>query len=142
MKGHDVISSDEHKLGSVVAERDGCAIVEIGHIFKSKHAIPNEFLHEHEEGVRATVSKEIVEGSPKIEDDHFDVNAIKLYYGLIEVHVVDPDSDDVNADNERTALDFEERPPTQRVEESYGGGVDLDRTTSSTDPSWSREDRR
>jgi hypothetical protein len=142
MKGKDVVTSDDHKLGTVVAERDDCAIVEMGHVFKAKHAIPNEFLHEHEGVLRATVAKEIVEGSPKVDDDHFDANSVKLYYGVIEVHVVDPDPNELNADNERTAGDFEERAPAQRVDEMLGGGVDVDRTTNSADPSWSREDRR
>jgi len=100
MNGQDVVTSDDHKLGTVVAERDGCAIVETGHVFKSRHAIPTEFLHEHEGVLRATVSKEMVEDSPKVEEDDFDANAVKLHYGLIEVHVVDPDPQEANAETE------------------------------------------
>ena len=43
MEGQDVVTSDDQKLGTIVAERDGCLIVESGHVFKSKHAIPREF---------------------------------------------------------------------------------------------------
>ena len=97
MQGQDVVGSDDHKLGTVVDERDGCTVVEMGHVFKSRHAIPDDFLHEFDGVLRATVSREIVEDSPKVEDDGFDVNAVKLHYGLLEVHVVDPDPDERDA---------------------------------------------
>lgn len=100
MQGQDVVTSDDHKVGTVVAERDGCAIVETGHVFKAKHAIPTEFLHEHDGVLRATVSKEMVGDSPKVDEDDFDANAVKLHYGLIEVHVVDPDPTLDNAETE------------------------------------------
>jgi hypothetical protein len=91
MEGQDVVTSDDHKLGKIVAERDGFVVVESGHMFKSRHAIPTDFLHEHEGVVRATVGKEIVDDSPKVEGDQFDGDAVRLHYGLIEVTVVDPD---------------------------------------------------
>ena len=46
MDRQTVVTSDDHKLGTVVDERDGCVIIESGHVFKSKHAIPREFLHD------------------------------------------------------------------------------------------------
>jgi hypothetical protein len=91
MEGQDVVTSDDHKLGKVVAERDGFAIVESGHMFKSRHAIPTDFLHENDGVVRATVGKEVVDDSPKVDGENFDPNAVKLHYGLIEITVVDPD---------------------------------------------------
>ena len=57
MEGRTVVTSDDHKLGTVVAEPDGFVVVESGHMFKSRHAIPNDFLHEHEDVVRATVGR-------------------------------------------------------------------------------------
>jgi len=100
MAGMDVVTSDDHKLGTAVAERDGCVIVESGHVFKTRHAIPTEFLHERDGVLRATVGKEVVQGSPKVEEDAFDANDVKLHYGLIEVHVVDPDPDERDAETE------------------------------------------
>jgi hypothetical protein len=139
MEGQDVVTSDDHKLGTVVAERDGCAIVEMGHVFKSKHAIPSEFLHEYDGELRATVSKDMVSDSPKIDDESsFDLNAVKLHYGLIEVHVVDPDPDESNAETEgaRHGVD---PAPSERLA-TLGGANDpsvehlseLDRADSST----------
>ena len=98
MQGQDVVTSDDHKLGTVVAERDGCVVVESGHVFKTRHAIPTEFLHESDGVLRATVGKDVVDESPKVDDDAFDPNAVKLHYGLIEVHVVDPPADDAATD--------------------------------------------
>ena len=100
MEGQDVVTSDDHKLGTVVGERDGFVIVESGHVFKSRHAIPTDFIHEHDGVLRATVAKEIVDDSPKLDGDDFDENAVKLHYGLIEVHVVDPDPQDANAETD------------------------------------------
>ena len=91
MEGQDVVTSDDHKLGTVVAEHDGCVVIETGHVFKTRHAIPTDFLHENDGVLRATVAKSIVDDSPKVDGDAFDVNAVKMHYGLIEVHVVDPD---------------------------------------------------
>lgn len=101
MQGQDVVTSDDHKLGTVVGDRDGCVIVESGHVFKTRHAVPKDFLHEHDGVLRATVGKDVVRDSPKVEGDSFDVNAVKLHYGLIEVHVVDPDPQDVNAETDQ-----------------------------------------
>ncbi len=112
MEGQDVVTADDHKLGTVVAERDGFVIVETGHVFKSRHAIPTEFIHEHDGTLRATVAKEIVDDSPKVDDDTFDANAVKLHYGLIEVHVVDPDPDDANAETDAPGADERVEPRT------------------------------
>jgi hypothetical protein len=114
MEGRDVVSSDDHKIGTIVAEQDGYAIVEMGHVFKTKHAIPTEFLHEFEGVQRATVSKELVADSPKIEDDHIDGAAVRMHYGLVEVTLVDPDPDDVNTevdDPRRTPAAASSRDP-------------------------------
>jgi len=83
-------------------------------VFKTKHAIPTEFLHEFEGVQRATVSKELVADSPKIEDDHIDGAAVRMHYGLVEVTLVDPDPDDVNAevdDPRRTPAGTSSRDP-------------------------------
>jgi hypothetical protein len=98
MTGQDVVSSDDHKIGTIVEERQGFAIVEIGHVFRSKHAIPFDFLHEYEGVQRATVAKELVADSPKLEGDELDEHAVKTHYGLVEVTLVDPDPYLLNAE--------------------------------------------
>ena len=104
MEGQDVVTSDDHKLGTVVAERDGCVVVESGHVFKSKHAIPTEFLHEHDGELRATVGKDVVHDSPKVDGETFDVNEVKAHYGLVEVHTSEPEPA-LPVDQETTGLD-------------------------------------
>ena len=91
MEGQTVVTSDDHKLGTVIAERDDCVIIETGHVFKTKHAIPREFLHEVDGTMRATVTKDVVHDSPKVDLDHWDCSVIRLHYGLDGPFEVDPD---------------------------------------------------
>src|SRR4051812_27669165 len=84
MEGYEVISSDDRKLGHVVGEKGDNVIVEHGLLRKTRQAIPKPFLHadESEEVVRASVPSEIVESSPKIEDDRVDEGEVARHYGL------------------------------------------------------------
>ena len=125
MEGQDVLTSDDHKLGTVVGERDGFVIVESGHMFKSRHAVPAEFLHEHEGVVRATVGKDVVADSPKVDGDDFDADAVRVHYGLVDVTVIDPDpfGHDADTNAERRSDAHLDRPA-------------FDRTTNSADPAW------
>ena len=43
MEGYEVITSDEHKLGSVVEVKGDNLIVERGLLRKTRHAIPKVF---------------------------------------------------------------------------------------------------
>src|ERR687886_754089 len=67
VEGYDVITSDEHKLGHVVGTIGDNVIVEHGTLRKTKHAVPRAFVHadDAEEVVRLTITKELVEESPK-----------------------------------------------------------------------------
>ncbi len=84
MEGFEVVTSDEDKLGQVVGAEGDYLIVEHGTLRKTRHAIPKTFAHADEgEGiVRVTVSKEIVESSPKIENGSIDQQAVAEHYGL------------------------------------------------------------
>jgi len=82
MEGIDVVTYDEDKLGTVLEQRDDFVIIESGHVFKSKHAIPREFVHEQGGVLVATVAKDVVMDSPKIENGTVDAQAIRLHYGL------------------------------------------------------------
>lgn len=109
MKGREVVTTDDHKLGHVVAERDEIAIVESGHLRKHRHAIPATFLHDTEDGIlRATVGRAVVESSPQVDGDSFDREAVLEHYGLIGPTVVDPDPDGVGG---ATAGRTEGEPP-------------------------------
>jgi len=83
MEGYDVVTVDEHKIGTVVGESGDFLIVEQGTLRKSKHPLPREFAHvdDGEQQVRVTVPKEIVSDSPTA-DDGIDERAVKAYYGL------------------------------------------------------------
>ncbi len=95
MEGMDVVTNDDDKLGTVLEERDGFVIVESGHVFKSKHAIPGDFVHEQGDVMIATVTKDVVMDSPKVEVDDFDAAAIRRHYGLDVAFEADPDPEEV-----------------------------------------------
>jgi hypothetical protein len=84
MEGYEVITSDEQNLGEVVDVKGENLIVERGLLRKSRHAIPKVFAEEDtsEKVVRLTVSEELVDNSPKLEDDEVDERAVAEHYGL------------------------------------------------------------
>jgi hypothetical protein len=77
MEGYEVITSEDSKAGRVVEVQGDNLIVEHGTIFKSRHALPRTFV-EVDDGdrvVRASISKQILESSPKIDDGDVDARA-------------------------------------------------------------------
>jgi hypothetical protein len=93
MHGYDVVTTDDHKIGTVVDERDDCLIVEHGHVFKAKHAIPKVFVHVDEDAnvIRATITKDVFSDSPKVTDD-WNCNTILEHYGLVGA-TAEPDTE-------------------------------------------------
>jgi hypothetical protein len=140
VEGQTVVGSDDHKLGTVVAERDNCVIIESGHVFKSKHAIPREFLHETDGELRATVTKEVVDDSPKVDLDNWDCSAIRLAYGLDGPFEVDPDPDGLeNAETDAARAGMKpapaERVDTLEQNDPNAVPVIRDRQANAADPS-------
>jgi hypothetical protein len=87
MEGFQVVTSDDCKFGHVVGRENDHLIIEHGTLRKTKHAVPDTFAHvdDSEQVVRLSVPKQIVEDSPKLEDDNsFDEQAIAQHYGLAE----------------------------------------------------------
>ena len=85
MEGYELITSDDKRLGHVVATAGNNLIVEHGHLRKTRHAVPHTFVEVHaDEGmVRTTLSKQLIEDSPKVADDgDVDEAEIAAYYGL------------------------------------------------------------
>jgi hypothetical protein len=116
MEGQTVVTTDDHKLGKVVAERDDCVIIETGHVFKTKHAVPREFVHEVGGELRATVTKDVVDDSPKVDLEHWDCSAVRLHYGLDGPFEAAPESE---------GPENAERTPAaaERVEAGEGQGT-------------------
>ena len=83
MEGYEVITSDGASAGRVVGEFGDNLIVEHGTLFKSRHALPRTFVtvDDEERVVRTTISKHILEDSPKVDDD-VDATAVAAHYGL------------------------------------------------------------
>jgi hypothetical protein len=92
MEGYDVITSDDAKAGHVVEVRDDNLIVEHGTLFKSRHALPRTFVavDDTDRVVRASVPKDILESSPKVEDGRIDERAVAEHYGLASGYQAPP----------------------------------------------------
>jgi hypothetical protein len=141
MEGQEVVTSDDQKLGTVVAERDNCVIIESGHLFKSKHAIPREFLHEEGGVLRATVTKEIVSDSPKVDVDNWDAAPVREHYGLDVTFEVEPDPDGLDSAETAGARAGVDPAPAERLA-TLGGANDpsiespviRDRQANANDP--------
>lgn len=134
MQGYDVVTSDDHKIGHVVEERDRCLIVEHGHVFKSRQGIPVTFAHVDDgtQTVRATVTKDVFASSPKFGSDEWDCNAVLRHYGVIGEFEVDPDPNALGTDDRAV----QERVATQTGTEHDGGSVPAvsERMSSAADP--------
>jgi hypothetical protein len=84
MTGYEVISvADDERLGTVVREEGGYVVFEHGLLRKRHLAVPKNTVEVDAERrqVRTTLSKELVEGSPKVEDDRLDTDALARHYG-------------------------------------------------------------
>jgi hypothetical protein len=84
MEGYEVITSDEQQAGRVVEVKGDNLIVEHGLLRKTRHAVPRAFADadESEQVVRLTITSELLEASPKVEDGSVDERAVAQHYGL------------------------------------------------------------
>jgi hypothetical protein len=84
MEGFEVVTSDDCKIGHVAEVRDRHVIVEHGLLKKTRHAVPETFVHatDGEQIVRLSVSKEIIETSPKLDNGSIDTQAVAEHFGL------------------------------------------------------------
>jgi hypothetical protein len=123
MEHYEVITSDEKKIGHVVGEIGDNLIVEHGTILKSRHALPRTFAEIDKAAgvVRTTISKEILESSPKVNGDGVDEQAVAEHYGLASAFddpategygELNPDDPAYTAEDEERAAGIE--PAAQR----------------------------
>ncbi len=84
MEGYEVRTSDDKKVGRVVGTIGDNLIVEHGTLRKVRHPLPRPFVHvdDGERVVHATVSKDVLEDAPEIEDGELDQQAVARHYGL------------------------------------------------------------
>ena len=120
MQGYDVVSHEDEKVvGHVVDKVGGNYIVEQGLLRKTKHAVPEQFAHVDEAGERIvlTISKEMVEDSPKVNGD-VDEDAVAAHYGIADTTVDNPPGFvDSDVGQQRIAT-REEVEPTEGIRES------------------------
>jgi len=135
MEDYDVVTSDNSKVGRVVATDGNNLVVEHGTIRKSKYAVPREMavIDEADKVIRLSVSKDVFEEGPSVKgDDEIDSHAVAQYYGLADTSVA-PDTqgygDVVSGDPARTAEQDarrfgDESPEQQRARIREEAGAD------------------
>jgi hypothetical protein len=84
MEGYEVRTSEDEKIGKIVGTIGDNLIVEHGTIRKARHPLPRAFaqIDEEERVVRATVSKDVLEDAPEVEDGSVDEQAVARHYEL------------------------------------------------------------
>jgi hypothetical protein len=84
MQGYEVITSDDRKAGHVVEVEGDNLIIEHGLVLKKRHAVPTVLAHpnESEQVVRLSVSSDLVDASPKVENGEVDQRAVAEHFGL------------------------------------------------------------
>jgi hypothetical protein len=93
MRGYEVVTSDDRVVGQVVDVRDGFLIVESGHLRKSRHPVPREFVHVVDEAAKAfvTVPKRVLMEAPRVDKRAgFDRAAAARHFGLAESYLQPP----------------------------------------------------
>ena len=135
MEGFEVVTSDDSKIGHVVEVRDRHVIIEHGLLIKTRHAVPETFAHttDGDQIVRLSVSKEIVESSPKLENGSIDTQAVAEHFGLAEATPApelegegDPLPDDPAHGADQDLLRAGGQPADQERAEIREGGLDAD----------------
>ncbi|MGI8421784.1 MAG: hypothetical protein ACR2MU_05945, partial [Gaiellaceae bacterium] len=61
----DLITSDGHKHGTVVAEQGDNYVVEHGLVRKHRHLVPRQLVHVVDGQARTTISKDLLVGVPE-----------------------------------------------------------------------------
>ena len=145
MEGFEVVTSDDCKIGHVVAVENGHLIIEHGLLKKTKHAVPETFAYpdESEQTVRLSVSREIVESSPKLDNGSIDTQAVAEHFGLAEGTPA-PDTEgygEVLPDDPARTADQDlmragQEPADQQRAKTREGGLEPERETESATPGY------
>lgn len=144
MEGYEVVANDDSKVGEVVGVVGQTLIVQHGTLFKHRVGLPRELVRVDDEArvVRATVSKNILDEAPEIEDDAVDEQGIAEYFGLARGSEapttegygdLDPDEAGRSAeeDAQRLGLETDEEARVRTRKGLAAGEGPLDRGTSS-----------
>jgi hypothetical protein len=84
MQGYEVRAHDGERVGTVVDREGEYLIVEHGKLFKHRRGLHESFAtaDDDERVVHTTVSRELLESAPELDDGAFDAQATALHYGL------------------------------------------------------------
>ena len=84
MQGYEVRTYDDERAATVVDREGAFLIVEHGVVFKHRRGLPVSLVgvDDDERVVRTTISRELLETAPEVEDGELDVGATERHYGL------------------------------------------------------------
>ena len=84
MEGYEVRTYDDERAATVVDRKGVFLIVEHGVVFKHRRGLPVSLVSvdDDERVVRTTISRELLETAPEVEDGELDVTATERHYGL------------------------------------------------------------
>lgn len=120
MERYEVITYDDQKAGHVVGREGSYLVIEHGAIFKHRRPVPETFVTVDDEAqvVRLTVSREILESAPEVEDGVVAQPATDVHYGLADGP---PRDDELGLASDREAAERElERQSGERLGRGQG----------------------
>jgi hypothetical protein len=84
VEGYEVITSDDARAGHVVGTRGNALVVEHGTLRKVRHLLPRTFVEVDDSAkvVRASITKDVLDDSPRLDGDEVDERAVAEHYGL------------------------------------------------------------
>ena len=125
MEGYDVVSNDDQKVGHVVDKQNGYLIVESGLVRKHKYAVPLDAARTDgdEEVVRLTLSKQMVEEGPTVDDGNW--QAVEEYYGRGSEQEAQAAADIPPADQSRAEMRESLSGPEKELAQPRKGAVGI-----------------
>ncbi len=125
MEGYDVVSNDDQKVGHVVDKQNGYLIVESGLVRKHKYAVPLDAARTDgdEEVVRLTLSKQMVEEGPTVDDGNW--QAVEEYYGRSSEQEAQAAADIPPADQSRAEMRESLSGPEKELAQPRKGAVGI-----------------
>jgi hypothetical protein len=89
VRGYEVVTSDDRRVGTVSDVRDGCLVVETGRLRRRRRPVPREFAHTVDEAgkVFVTVPRAALRDAPRVRrSGDFDVQEVARHYGLVAAY--------------------------------------------------------
>jgi hypothetical protein len=88
VRGYEVVTSDDRRVGTVTDVRHGCLVVDIGRFRRRRRPVPREFAHSVDAAAKVvvTVPRATLRAAPRVRRrGEFDARSVSRHYGLVPV---------------------------------------------------------